>query len=137
MELLLDYASKLSRRNEAIFYEKWLVLQARDWYLHLFTPFRRRFDKDNTSYLCRDTFCRVCQITGKFITLFWLTVSAVHIENFFRKLIRSTRNQIVFTFFRLNWNQTHVRLVPNQSENDNYNLISVWFNNISKRFLCE
>ena len=26
--------------------------------------------------------------------------------------------------------------VPNQSVHDKYNLISVWFNNISKRFLC-
>ena len=29
-----------------------------------------------------------------------------------------------------------VRLVPNQSENGKYNLILVWFNNISERFLC-
>ena len=29
-----------------------------------------------------------------------------------------------------------VRLVPNQSKKGKYNLISVWFNNISKRFLC-
>ena len=26
--------------------------------------------------------------------------------------------------------------VSNQSENGNYNLISVWFNKISKRFIC-
>ena len=31
--------------------------------------------------------------------------------------------------------QTDVRLVPNQSEIGNYNLISVWFNKISKIFL--
>ena len=30
----------------------------------------------------------------------------------------------------------HCRSVPNQSENCKYNLISVWFNMISKRFLC-
>ena len=32
--------------------------------------------------------------------------------------------------------QTDVRLVPNQSENDKYNLIWVWFDKISKIFLC-
>ena len=34
------------------------------------------------------------------------------------------------------WNQTVVRLVPNQSENGKYNLILGWFNKISKKFLC-
>ena len=35
-------------------------------------------------------------------------------------------DKFVFTTFRLNWNQTDsVRLVPNQSENGKYNLISV------------
>ena len=29
-----------------------------------------------------------------------------------------------------------VRFVSNQSENGKYNLISGWFNKISKRFLC-
>ena len=51
-------------------------------------------------------------------------------------LNKSTRNQIVYTIFRLIWNQTQVCLVPNQSENGTYNLISGWFNKISKRFLC-
>ena len=32
-------------------------------------------------------------------------------------------NHIVFTIFRLNWNQTDVRLIPNQLENGKYNLI--------------
>ena len=31
-----------------------------------------------------------------------------------RNVIKSNRNQIVFTIFRLIWNQTDVRLVPNQ-----------------------
>ena len=53
-----------------------------------------------------------------------------------RNLIKSTRNQIVFTMYRLIWNQTNVRLNPNQSEKGKYNLISVSFNKISKRFLC-
>ena len=34
------------------------------------------------------------------------------------------------------WNQTDVRLDPNQLENGKYNLNSVWFNKISKIFLC-
>ena len=38
-------------------------------------------------------------------------------EKSFRNRIESNRNQIVFTIFRLIWNQTDVRLVPNQSEN--------------------
>ena len=53
-----------------------------------------------------------------------------------RNIIKSNRNQIVFIIFRLTWNQTDsVRLVPNQSENGKYNLISVWLNKISIRFL--
>ena len=46
-------------------------------------------------------------------------------------LIKLTRNQIVSTIFRLIWNTTDVRLVPNQSENGKCNLIPVWFNKIS------
>ena len=53
-----------------------------------------------------------------------------------RNLIKSNWNQIVFTMHRLIRNQTDVRLVTNQSENGKYNLISGWFNKISKRFLC-
>ena len=45
-------------------------------------------------------------------------------------------NQIVFTIFRLIRNQTDVRLIPNQTENGRYNLISGLFNKISKRFIC-
>ena len=60
----------------------------------------------------------------------------IHTEKYFRNLIKSTRNQIVFTILRLIWNQTDVRLVLNQSENGEYNLILGWFNKIPKRFLC-
>ena len=49
---------------------------------------------------------------------------------------KSFRNLIVYTNFRLIWNKTDVHLVPNQSENSKYNLISGWFNKISNRFLC-
>ena len=51
-------------------------------------------------------------------------------------LIKSTRIQIIFTIFLLIWNQTDVILVPNQSANGKYNLISGWLNKISKIFLC-
>ena len=58
-------------------------------------------------------------------------------EKYFRNLIKSNRNQIVFTIFRLIWNskRTLSACVPNQSENGKYNLISVRLNKISKRFL--
>ena len=64
-----------------------------------------------------------------------LSVWCVHPKNFFRNLIKSTWNKIVYTIFRLIWYQTDVRLVPNKSENGKYNLISAWFNMISKTFL--
>ena len=60
--------------------------------------------------------------------------SAPHTEKYFRNLIKSNRNQIVFTIFRLAWNskrQTDTAnskrpfAVPNQLENDNYNQILV------------
>ena len=50
-----------------------------------------------------------------------------------RNLIKSNRNQIVFTIFWFVWNQTDVRFVSNQLENGKYNLISGW---LSKIFLC-
>ena len=53
-----------------------------------------------------------------------------HTEKSFRNLIKSTRNQIVFTIFRLIWIQTNFRLDLNQSKNGKYNLISGWFNKI-------
>ena len=66
-------------------------------------------------------------------------VFSVHTEKYFLNLVKSTRNQIVFTLFRLIWsqstrnqivftifrliwNQTDVRLDPNQSEKGKYNL---------------
>ena len=47
--------------------------------------------------------------------------------------IKSTRNQIVYTIFRLIWIQVDVRLDPNQSENGKYNLISGSFNKILRK----
>ena len=65
-----------------------------------------------------------------YIWLPWLNT-----EKSFRNLIKSNRHEIVFTMHRLIWNKTDIRLVPNQSENGKYNLISGWFNKISERFL--
>ena len=50
---------------------------------------------------------------------------SIHTEKSFRNIIKSNRNQIVFTIFRLIYNQMDVHYVPDQSENDKYNLISV------------
>ena len=36
-----------------------------------------------------------------------------HTEKYFRNIIKSNRNLIVFTMHRLVWNQTNVRFVPN------------------------
>ena len=58
-----------------------------------------------------------------------------HTEKSFRNLIKSNRNQIVLTIFRLIWNETDVLLVSNQSVHSKYNLISVRFNAIWKRFV--
>ena len=37
----------------------------------------------------------------------------MHTEKYFRNLIKSTRNQIVFTIFRFIWIQTNVHFIPN------------------------
>ena len=50
-------------------------------------------------------------------------VFVVHTEKSFRDQVTSNRNLIVFTIFRLIWNQTEVCLDLNQSENSKYNLI--------------
>ena len=52
-------------------------------------------------------------------------LTVLHTEKYSPNLIKSNRNQIVFTMHRLIWDQTDVRLVPNQSENGKYNMISV------------
>ena len=62
--------------------------------------------------------------------------SKIHTEKSFRNLINSNWNQTVFTIFRMIQNQTDVRLVPNRSVNGYYNMITVWYNKISKLFLC-
>ena len=56
-------------------------------------------------------------------------------EKYFRNLIESNSNQIDSDWFGTA-NAHCPFVVPNQSENGQYNLILVWFNEISKRFLC-
>ena len=70
------------------------------------------------------------------------TINASHFilaEKSRRNLSKSNRNQIVFTIF-LDWfgtaNGRCPFAVPHQSKNGKFNLISVWFNKISKIFLC-
>ena len=54
-----------------------------------------------------------------------IAFALVRIEKTYRNLIDSNRYQIVFTILRLIWIQTDcVRMDPNQTENDKYNLIS-------------
>ena len=48
-----------------------------------------------------------------------------HTEKSFRNLNKLNLSPIVFNIFQLIQNQTDVRLVPNQLENDKYNLIPV------------
>ena len=68
------------------------------------------------------------------IVVYFLTQYASYTQ---RNLIKSNRNQIVYTIFRLIWNKNQrVRLDSNQSENGKCNLISVWFNKILKMFPC-
>ena len=64
------------------------------------------------------------------------TYAPIYTEKFFRNIVKSIWNQILIFVFGLIWNQTDVHLVPNQSENGNYNLISDWFDKISKIFQC-
>jgi len=57
----------------------------------------------------------------------------LHTEKSFWNRVKSNWNQIVFIIFWLIWNQMKFCLVPNQSENDIYSLISVWFDKIPKK----
>ena len=61
-------------------------------------------------------------------------VTSTHTEKSYRIFIKSNRNQIVFTTFRLIWNQTFLSLVQNQSKNRKYNQISCLFNKIPATF---
>ena len=53
----------------------------------------------------------------------WTCAVFLLTEKSYRNLVKPTRNQIVFTIFRLIWIQTDDRLDPNRSENSKYNLI--------------
>ena len=61
----------------------------------------------------------------KFLFNDYSWIIQVHTDKKIRNLIKSNRNQIVCTIFRLILNQTDVRLIVNQSKNGKYNLISV------------
>ena len=78
----------------------------------------------------------IARLSSEAILTFFLTNFFLHTEKSLRNLIESNWNKIVVTILWLFWNQTDVSLVPNQSENGKYNLISVRFNKISKGFLC-
>ena len=56
-------------------------------------------------------------------------------HKYFPKLVNPNQILIVITFFRLIYFQSEFRLVPNQSENGDYNPNLVWINNIEKIFL--
>ena len=95
------------------------------------------------------TVVRQCSIQASCGYIFWVLSFIARITRLQQKLapihytqrnlceilLNQTETRLV-TIFQLIWNQTDVRLVPNQSENEKYNLTSVWFNKISKRFLC-
>ena len=49
----------------------------------------------------------------------------IHAEKYFPNIVKSNRNQIIFTIFWSILNQTEFHLFLNQSENSKYNLISV------------
>ena len=51
--------------------------------------------------------------------------------NLFEILLNRILIKFLFTIFRLIWNQTDACFVPNQSVHGKFNLISVWFDNIS------
>ena len=59
----------------------------------------------------------------------------LHTEKSFWNIVKWNQNQIVYTIFPSIWNETDVRLVPNQSVRGKYNLISGWFNKIPKKIL--
>ena len=61
-------------------------------------------------------------------------IKDMHIEKSTSDSCWINRNQIVFTIFQLIWNQTKFRLVPNQSENGNYNQIWVDLTRFRKEF---
>ena len=64
--------------------------------------------------------------------IFTMAIKIVNIIVTQRNLIKPNRNQIVFNIFGLIWKQADFHLIPNQSENDKYNLCP----NKSKTFIC-
>ena len=93
------------------------------------SPTSRKYGTEGLYLIARVSLTEIL-LSGRFVYI------CMHTEKSYWNLVKSARNQIVFTIFRLIWIQTEVRLDPNQSGNGKYNLISGWFNKISKRFLC-
>ena len=112
------------------------------WANHLKPQFQQRYfglqpfnyqvnwKKNRLGQQCRMDF------TGSTCVCGMIKLNRLHREKYFWNPIKSNWNQIVFNIFQLSWNQTDIRLVPNQSKNNKCNLISVWFKRISKRFIC-
>ena len=104
------------------FFEVWLEMI-------IFDQCLRRFPQLST-YDCR---MRLGSLSDSCTPFF-----PVQTEFFFWNLIKLNRKQIVFTIFWLirNTNGHCPFAVPTKLENGKYNLNSVWFNTILKRFLC-
>ena len=64
-----------------------------------------------------------------------VTVTA-HREIFSKSYKLNPKSDCIYHFAIDLESNGHVCLVPNQSENGKFNMISKWFNKISKRFLC-
>ena len=71
-----------------------------------------------------DYFHSPCPEKVGVVSKYSLEKRTLHARKYFPNLIKSNRNQIVFTIFRMILIETDVRLDPNLSENVKYNLIS-------------
>ena len=119
------------------FYGSYICTKFVDGIFTLYKQARVLFDGQRSQapkllpYTLRKTF--LVSLTRKHMV--WKVGCCGYSEKSFWNLIKSIRNQIVFTIFRLIWIQTGVRLDLNQLENGKYNLISGWFNETSETFL--
>ena len=84
---------------------------------------------------CRETPASRTTVRGE-IPVRW-KMHSVHTEKCFRNLIKSNRNQIVFTIFRLIWNSKRTLSVCCSNSIGAWLIqsIAVWFNKIPKRLL--
>ena len=86
----------------------------------------------NLDYSCMMYIVHILEICGRICGLHCVSLT----EKYFRNLIKSNPNQILFTMHRLIWNQTDVRLVQNKSVHGKCNLILLWFIRFRKDFSC-